>query len=168
MKKYVLPFLFLLPMLIFAANASYQQLYDNYFALSNALAHDSVGDAKKAAKGMSTTVASLLERRSQKEPSVAAQDLPRDEAETVRQSLATAANLSKTIAAVDKLDQKRKPFEELTAVVAGLQPHTKIQSDEYYCPMVKKTWLQSKKSKEVLNPYAGKTMRSCGEKKKGK
>ena len=167
MKKYTLLFLFLIPVFSFGASASYQQLYDQYFALSNALAQDSPGDAKKAAKEMATTVATLLETQSGKQP-VQAGDLPRDEAETVRQSLATIVNLSKTITAVDKLDQMRKPFEELTAVVAGLQAHTKIQADEYYCPMVKKTWLQAKNSKNVMNPYVGKSMVNCGEKKKSK
>ena len=167
MKKYVFLFLLLIPVFSFGAAASYQQIYDQYFSLSNALAKDSAGDAKKAAKEMATTVATLLEKQSGKEP-VQAGDLRRDESETVRQSLAMISNLSKTILAADQLDHMRKPFEELTAIVAGLQPHTKIQAEEYYCPMVKKTWLQSKNSKEVMNPYAGKSMRSCGEKKKSK
>ncbi|MCB9061916.1 MAG: DUF3347 domain-containing protein [Halobacteriovoraceae bacterium] len=37
----------------------------------------------------------------------------------------------------------------------------------YYCPMVKKYWIQNiSKSDVVMNPYASKTMPHCGEMKK--
>jgi hypothetical protein len=163
-RKLIMLFLLLIPVYLFSAG-SYQQLYNHYFALSNALAQDSVPEAKKSASDFGSTISALLEGQSKNEP-VQAQDLPREEKETIRRSLATLANLSKTIANVDKLDQMRKPFEEMTSIMGRLQGLTKIQADEYYCPMVKKTWLQPKDSKEVRNPYAGKSMRSCGEKKK--
>jgi hypothetical protein len=164
MKKILLA-LFCLLSAICYADPSYQQLYDNYYSLSSALAHDSVTDAQKAAKEMAKNAALLLEMPSLKQDAIEVKDLPKNEKETIRQDLATIDRLSKTILNVNKLDQMRKPFEELTAVMGGLQQRTKIDADEYYCPMVKKTWLQPKGSKQVENPYLGKSMMTCGEKK---
>ena len=166
MTKYLTVLLFLLvPVLGFAA-ATPQQLFDQYFAVSNALAKDSVPEAKKAAKEFATTTAMLLEQKADEKNPIKVEDLPQNKKESVRQSITTLQQLSKTIADVDQVDQMRKPFEEMTTILAGLQPDLKIQADEYYCPMVKKVWLQSTDSTKVQNPYMGKSMPECGEKRK--
>jgi hypothetical protein len=166
MKKYV-ALLILLPLVCFA-QASPQQLFHQYFALSNALAKDSVSEAKKAASEFSTTASMLLEKQAQTAEQIKVEDLPQNRKESVRQSLQTLVQLSKTVANVDKLDQMRKPFEEMTTLLGGLQSDFKVQADEYYCPMVKKVWLQSKESKKIQNPYGGKSMADCGEKRSKK
>ena len=164
MKKYLFVLFFLIPAFSFA-DVSDQQLYENYYSLSNALARDSVQDAHKAAMELDKNAALLLEARAKQADPIKPESPPKDENETIRQYLATLSQLSKTILKANSLDGIRKPFEEITAVMAGLQVHTKIQAQEYYCPMVKKVWLQPKDSKEVVNPYMGKDMIHCGEKK---
>jgi hypothetical protein len=163
--KNILLALFILLSAVGYAAPSYQQLFDNYFSLSAALAHDSVADAQKASREMARTTALLLELPSLKKDAIEPKELPKNEKETIRQDLATVDRLSKTILNVNKLDQMRKPFEELSTVMGGLQALTKIQADAYYCPMVKKAWLQRKASKQVENPYMGKEMLTCGEKR---
>jgi hypothetical protein len=158
--------LFLFLTLSAFATASPQQLFDQYFALSNALAGDSVAEAKKAAADFTTTTSRLLEQPAKEQDAIKVEELPQNRREVVRQNLATLLQLSKTIANVNQLDQMRKPFEEMTALMGGLQSDLKIQADEYYCPMLKKVWLQPKGSKKVQNPYAGKSMAECGERKK--
>lgn len=61
------------------------------------------------------------------------------------------------------LDAARKSYEKLSSKLSEIKQDLGIQADEYYCPMLKKTWLQ--KDSKIVNPYAGKDMSSCGEKK---
>jgi membrane fusion protein, copper/silver efflux system len=62
----------------------------------------------------------------------------------------------------------REAFGRLSDAVIAYADSTKINPGPdvvtMYCPMVKKSWLQ--KNGEVKNPYFGKAMPNCGEKKK--
>jgi hypothetical protein len=62
----------------------------------------------------------------------------------------------------------RTAFSELSDAVIALSESTKAEavdgSHAMYCPMAKKQWLQ--KGNKVSNPYYGKAMLTCGEKKK--
>jgi hypothetical protein len=62
----------------------------------------------------------------------------------------------------------REAFGRLSDAVIAYADGTKTSPGSdvatVYCPMVKKSWLQ--KNGEVKNPYFGKAMPSCGEKKK--
>jgi membrane fusion protein, copper/silver efflux system len=66
------------------------------------------------------------------------------------------------------LQSARLAFGKLSAAVIAYAEHTKESPGAdvatMYCPMVKKSWLQ--KGEEVRNPYYGKAMPGCGEKKK--
>ena len=68
-----------------------------------------------------------------------------------------------TIQHAKDLKQARNAFGELSVtaekMVAG-QPGYHV----FYCPMVKKDWVQQ--STEVANPYLGKDMLTCGVEKK--
>jgi hypothetical protein len=62
----------------------------------------------------------------------------------------------------------RTAFGELSEAVIAYAERTKANPgadvNTMYCPMVKKSWMQ--KGEQVKNPYYGKAMVDCGEKKK--
>jgi hypothetical protein len=67
-----------------------------------------------------------------------------------------------------EIGEAREAFGRLSDAVIGYADSTRISPGEdvatVYCPMVKKSWLQ--KNGDVKNPYFGKAMPNCGEKKK--
>ena len=75
---------------------------------------------------------------------------------------ATALSRTTEIAAA------REAFGRLSDAVIAYADSTKTSPGAdvatVYCPMVKKSWLQ--KNGDVKNPYFGKAMPGCGEKKK--
>jgi hypothetical protein len=79
--------------------------------------------------------------------------------------IATAAD---TLGAASSLPEARDAFAKLSDAVITYADQVKADtgSDVHamYCPMVKKSWLQ--KGDKVKNPYGGKSMIDCGEKKK--
>ncbi len=70
--------------------------------------------------------------------------------------------------ATSNLADARLAFGKLSAAVIEYSERTKVSPGgdvvTMYCPMVKKSWLQ--KGEAVKNPYFGKAMPGCGEKKK--
>jgi len=72
------------------------------------------------------------------------------------------------LAAVADLNAARLAFGKLSDAVIAYSESTKTDAGDgvtaMYCPMVKKSWLQ--KGTAVKNPYYGKAMQGCGEKKK--
>ena len=116
-------------------------IFDDYLKIGAALSQDQHSEATKHAKNMKTT---LTESNNGK---VKAELLPAIE------SLSSSKDL----------DAARKSYEELSSKLNAVKKDLGIQADEYYCPMVKKTWLQ--KDSKIMNPYVGKDMASCGEKK---
>jgi hypothetical protein len=71
------------------------------------------------------------------------------------------------LSAAADLGAARAAFSTLSDAVVAYSEHTKAAGDgvhTMYCPMVSKQWLQ--KGDKVSNPYYGKAMLSCGEKKK--
>jgi hypothetical protein len=78
------------------------------------------------------------------------------------ESAATALSQAAEIGAA------REAFGRLSDAVIAYADSTKTSPGAdvatVYCPMVKKSWLQ--KNGDVKNPYFGKAMPNCGEKKK--
>ena len=116
-------------------------ILDDYLKIGAALSQDQHSEASKQAKNMKTTLAESNNAK------VKAELLPAIE------SLSSSKDL----------DAARKSYEELSSKLNAMKKDLGIQADEYYCPMVKKTWLQ--KDSKIMNPYVGKDMASCGEKK---
>jgi hypothetical protein len=75
-----------------------------------------------------------------------------------------------SLAAAPTLAAARTAFGELSEAVIAYAERTKANPGAdvniMYCPMVKKSWMQ--KGAQVRNPYYGKSMPGCGEKKKTK
>jgi hypothetical protein len=73
-------------------------------------------------------------------------------------SLGAAASLTEARSAFAKLSDAVIAYADRVKADPGSDVHT------MYCPMEKKSWLQ--KGEKVRNPYGGKAMSDCGEKKK--
>jgi hypothetical protein len=80
-------------------------------------------------------------------------------------SISAAAD---SLGAAPTLAAARTAFGELSEAVIAYAERTKVNPgadvNTMYCPMMKKSWMQ--KGEQVRNPYYGKAMPDCGEKKK--
>lgn len=81
---------------------------------------------------------------------------------------APIAEAADTLAAASSLAAARAAFGALSDAVIAYAETTKAAPGEgvttMVCPMANKQWLQ--KGEAVSNPYFGKAMKTCGEKKK--
>jgi hypothetical protein len=122
------------------------QLLGRYYGIQKSLASDSIAGVSAAA----AKIADLSRRAVTNEP----------QAKTQLKALAVAADKLRT----NDLRSARSGFGELTdRMIAYLQAiHARANPPyEFYCPMVKKNWLQA--DKDVRNPYYGNSMLKCGE-----
>lgn len=89
--------------------------------------------------------------------------LAADDLNSAKSAAADLGEEGSGVAKSDKLAAARTEFEKLSNRAIGLSAG---QSGYYVvnCPMVKKDWVQT--SKEISNPYAGKSMSTCGVVKK--
>lgn len=114
------------------ANGVAKEELDHYVRVQEALAADSLGEAKAAA----ATLAKKAQFTGLKQPA---------------QKIARAASL----------ETARQEFKRLSSVIVdGLKKDPRAGYNVYTCPMAKAEWVQSKT--EVANPYFGKSMASCG------
>ena len=68
----------------------------------------------------------------------------------------------------DDIEKKREAMNTVSqGLLVVLEKHAPNENySRYYCPMVKKYWIQNvSKSEKVVNPYAGSYMPHCGTKK---
>jgi hypothetical protein len=117
-------------------------IFEAYSKVGLALSQDQLSEVTKHAKQLQSAIASSDQKKAKDEL------LP---------------PVERLIKAKD-LEDARKSYELLSSRLSGLRKELGIPADEYYCPMVKKSWLQ--KDPQIVNPYAGKDMAGCGEKKK--
>ena len=119
-------------------------MLDPYFRIQSTLSDDKTEGVKSDAAAIASAARSMGEPGA---PIVKAAD-----------ALAGAADLVTA----------RTAFSQLSDAVIALSESTKAEAGDgvhaMYCPMVKKQWLQ--KGDKVSNPYYGKAMLTCGEKKK--
>jgi hypothetical protein len=119
-------------------------MLDPYFRIQAALSDDKTDGVMADAAAIATAAKALGEPGA---PIVKAADV-----------LAHAADLGAA----------RMAFGQLSDAVIAFSESTKADTGEgvnaMYCPMVKKQWLQ--KGEKISNPYYGKSMSTCGEKKK--
>ncbi len=75
---------------------------------------------------------------------------------------------AKELGAAGDLGAARVAFSKLSDAVVAYSESTKTSAGDgvsnMFCPMANKQWLQ--KGEKVSNPYYGKSMLTCGEKKK--
>jgi Protein of unknown function (DUF3347) len=141
-------FLFLMAMI--AASAAVRgadavtALLDPYFRIQTALVQDRTDTIKADAALVAKEAAALGEAGKPIEQAATLLARARDLAQS-REAFGTLSDAVITYAE----QTKAKPGADVTAM---------------YCPMVKKSWLQ--KGQQVKNPYFGKSMPGCGERKK--
>ena len=85
--------------------------------------------------------------------------LAADDLDATKKAADQLGDQGAAIAKSDTIAAARKEFEKLSERALGM---TKDQEGYYhaYCPMLKKDWVQT--SKDISNPYAGKSMPTCG------
>jgi hypothetical protein len=120
-------------------------MLDPYFRIQSALSDDKTDGVKDDALAIKAAATSLGE--------------PGAKIAVAAAALSGAADLGAARAAFGTLSDAVVAYSEKTKT-AGAGVHT------MYCPMVSKQWMQ--KGETVSNPYYGKAMLSCGEKKKKK
>jgi hypothetical protein len=127
-------------------SATAEQLLEHYYLIQRSLASDSIeGVSASAAK-----IADLSRRAAASEPHAKAQ-------------LTGLADAASRLRATD-LKSARNGFGELSGSLIGYLKAIQAKKDppyQFYCPMVKKNWLQP--DKETRNPYYGSSMLKCGE-----
>ena len=126
------------------AAESLAALLDPYFRIQTALTDDKTDGLKADATLIETHAKSLGESG---------------------QPIALAAA---ELSAATDLAAARTAFAKLSDAVIAYSEQTRATTGDdvaaMYCPMTKRSWLQ--KGTKVKNPYFGKAMPSCGEKKK--
>jgi hypothetical protein len=118
-------------------------MLDPYFRIQTALSDDKTDGVKADALAIKTAAASLGD--------------PGAKIVTAAETLSSAADLAAARAAFSALSDAVVAYSEQTKT-AGEGVHT------MFCPMANKQWMQ--KGEKVANPYYGKAMLTCGEKKK--
>jgi hypothetical protein len=118
-------------------------MLDPYFRIQTALSDDKTDGVKADALAIKTAATSL--------------------GEAGTKIVATADALSST----SDLAAARAAFSALSDAVVAYSEKTKAAGDgvhTMFCPMANKQWMQ--KGEKISNPYYGKSMLTCGEKKK--
>ncbi len=89
--------------------------------------------------------------------------LAADDLAVAKTSASALGEEGKAVAEADKIATARAEFEKLSDRAVAM---AKGKEGYYvaYCPMVRKSWVQT--SKEISNPYAGQEMLTCGVIKK--
>lgn len=121
-------------------------LLDPYFRIQSALSDDKTDGVAADAAAIATSAATLGDAGT---PIVLA-----------AKELGKAADLNAARLAFSKLSDAVVTYSESTKTSAGEGVMT------MFCPMANKQWMQ--KGEKVSNPYYGKSMLTCGEKKKKK
>jgi hypothetical protein len=118
-------------------------MLDPYFRIQTALSDDKTDGVKADALAIKTAATSLGESG---------------------QKIAVAAD---TLSSASDLAAARTAFSALSDAVVAYSEKTKSAGEgvhTMFCPMANKQWMQ--KGEKVSNPYYGKSMLTCGEKKK--
>lgn len=140
----ILPALMILALATSARAGSIGTLLDPYFRIQDALVDDRIDTIKADAALVGKSAATL--------------------GEDGKGIAAAAAELEKA----GSISDARLAFGKLSDAVIAYSERTKENPGgdvvAMYCPMVKKSWMQ--KGEKVRNPYYGKAMPGCGEKKK--
>lgn len=141
-------FLFLLCQGVSGNSSNFSEALESYEKLNQALFDNDITKIKKESEDLKTKISKL------------------DNAK----ALETLKYTQEKLVFLEKNDDLKKAQDAFNIVSQGmlvvLEKHLKNENySRYYCPMVKKYWIQNiSKSTKVMNPYASKSMPHCGEK----
>ena len=140
-------FLLIFATLTFAhENRTREAIFEEYFLAGSALANDSLKDVADAAQRLEHFASEA-----------------KHEMKDYQEEFQVVSSEAAKISASKNLESARTAYSRISETLIPLKAALKIKADKYYCPMLKKTWLQ--KDPKIQNPYMGKSMASCGEKK---
>ena len=150
MKKYIITAVFALFSVISISaqsksDAQVSKLYQNYIAIKSALASDDADKASKAASEFIKT-ASAIDYKMVSEGNL-----------NILRKDATLISDARTITA------QRETFYNLSDNMIALTKEFKLSEKPIfvqYCPMADGSWLSDEK--QIVNPYYGSSMLSCG------
>lgn len=128
-----------------------QKIFDEYFALKDALAQSNAKSVSEKAAALSRQINAVdMNKLSTKEHNIWM---------GAKRELLKA---SEEIAGSKSIEKQRKSFAFLSKKMYELMKVSKYADTVYYqhCPMKKENWLS--KEKQIKNPYYGSKMMSCG------
>ncbi|ASK29415.1 hypothetical protein CEY12_04555 [Chryseobacterium sp. T16E-39] len=120
-------------------------LYQNYISVKTALTTDDAGKASKAAVEFIKTASTI------------------DSKIVSEGTLAALKKEATTIAEAKSINTQREHFPNLSNQMIALTKQFKLSEKPVfvqYCPMADASWLSNEK--QVVNPYYGSKMLSCG------
>jgi hypothetical protein len=138
---------------IFSASANndtlvFEEALQSYEKAHNAFFKDDLEAAKKEAKAILNSLSKL-------------------EGEKVKKTLAFTQKKLEALQSESQLEEAHKAFNVISqGLLVVLEKQIPVKKyARYYCPMVKKYWIQNtSESEKVMNPYAAKSMPHCGAK----
>jgi hypothetical protein len=135
---------------------TFEDLAENYMTIQTALAGDSIDGVAASANAIAKTSAALLTDFNIQQAGIGAAD-----ADVLSKMLPGLQAAAVALAKAETLDAARGAFGDISEAMVnyrnlatGELPHVA------YCPMVKKSWLQS--GETIANPYYGSAMLRCG------
>jgi hypothetical protein len=120
---------------------SVKSVLDHYLMIQTELAKDSVKSLDEHANAIAKAV----------------------KGDSMKMLSPNVATQAETLAKAKDIKAAREAFKPLSASLVKYLADSKAGKGTYheaYCPMVKASWLQA--SKDITNPYMGKSMLTCG------
>ena len=133
-------------------NENFDKVLSNYELLHKAFFANDLSQVKEAAKKVRSAIREIKDEKIQK-------------------TLAFSVKKLELIEKSDDLSASQKAFDTASqGILVVLEKQAPNSSyARYYCPMVKKYWIQNiSKSEIVMNPYASQSMPQCGSRKGSK
>lgn len=147
--KFFSVFLVLLSVSTFAGNAGFDKTLGSYEKLHKAFFDNNLEQVKAGASELLTTIDEIKD-------------------EKIGKTLDYTKKKLGELKEAKSLDDSKEAFGVISrGLLVVLEKHAPNKSyAKYYCPMVKKYWIQNiTESEKVMNPYASSSMPHCGEKK---
>lgn len=146
--RLIIMFSLLFTQLAFASNSDFDKSLSSYEKLHQAFFDNDIKQIQKSAKLLLNNLNEIKDEKMVKTLNYSKKKL-----ESISQS--------------EDMEQSREAFnivsQGLLVVLEKQSPNKKYS--RYYCPMVKKYWIQNiSESEKVMNPYASKSMPHCGSK----
>ncbi len=140
------------------ASAAFASILHHYEALWQTLAADSTDGLAEHAEGIREAADTIAGDFGLERAGLAAGGDPEEAAAFFSDIARTALYLG----SVNDLDTAREAFYEISKTMVRLnEQRDGDKLKVVYCAMARKSWLQ--RQEEIVNPYHGKSMSSCGE-----
>jgi hypothetical protein len=138
------------------AHDNIPEMLDEYHSMQAALVDDDLDTTLDKAKELNLEIQDWVGDHPQSDPNFA-------NVQAMKTAVAALLAAQPTDA-----DAIRNAFGQISdPLIAIVRANTdlKAQWSLYFCPMVKKYWLEPAAETKVLNPYTGASMPGCGEKR---